>query len=91
MPGYVFGKDQFDSQEAAVKTDGCEEKGTDNRHRRLSFRRSSFPMLDGASVEPGATLEEASVVDVAATPMAHLGLEVDSSWDWDGSAAGLKS
>lgn len=53
--------------------------------------RTVFLILDGPSVKPGAILEETGVVDVPATAMAHLGLEVDPSWGWDGSAVGLKS
>ena len=65
--------------------------GTRNSHGLdIPEHRTVFPILDGPSVETGAKLEETSVVDVAATAMAHLGLEVDSSWGWDGSAVGLK-
>ena len=66
--------------------------GSQNRHGLdIPEHRTVFLILDGPSVEPGAILKETGVVDVAATAMAHLGLRVDPSWDWDGSAVGLKS
>ena len=66
--------------------------GSRNRHGLdIPEHTTVFLILEGPSVEPGAALGETGVVDVAATAMAHLGLEVDPSWGWDGSAVGLKS
>ena len=66
--------------------------GSQNRHGLdIPEHRTVFLILDGPSVEPGAIMEETGVVDVAATAMAHLGLNADPSWGWDGSAVGLSA
>ena len=50
-----------------------------------------FYLASGPSVDPSSLQEPAHIVDVAATAMAHLGLEIPEEWNLDGRPNGLRT
>jgi predicted AlkP superfamily pyrophosphatase or phosphodiesterase len=52
--------------------------------------RTGFLILHGPGVKPGAIEGKTFNVDVAATALTHLGVEIKPEWKLDGRAVGLK-
>ncbi len=52
--------------------------------------RTIFYLASGPSVVSGCPEETPEQVDVAVTALAHLGLAIDSTWNLDGDAFGLR-
>ena len=61
-----------------------------NGHQVPEIRRV-FMIVHGPSVKPGRIQEQAYLVDVTATALAHLLGEVDPQWQLDGKAVGVKA
>lgn len=61
-----------------------------NGHQVPEIRRV-FMIVHGPSVKPGRIQEQAYLVDVTATVLAHLLGEVDPQWQLDGKAVGVKA
>jgi arylsulfatase A-like enzyme len=72
---------------------GSATKGPEDRKYRhgddIPEHRTVFLILSGQSAVKGPMRSVPHSVDVPPTVLAHLGVEVDSSWGWDGRAVGL--
>jgi predicted AlkP superfamily pyrophosphatase or phosphodiesterase len=53
--------------------------------------RNAFLLVSGTGSSRGATIPNASLVDLAPTVMAFLGMPVDPLWGWEGKAVGLEA
>ena len=54
-----------------------------------AIERTVFLIVSGGSAVAGTTSHEASVVDVAATALMHVGIAIDADWGVDGWPVGL--
>jgi predicted AlkP superfamily pyrophosphatase or phosphodiesterase len=64
--------------------------GSDRGHgRNIPEHRTIFVIVSGPSAMRGRITPAPKVVDVAATALTHLGVELDRKWDLDGKAVGL--
>lgn len=65
--------------------------GTEKRHGLdIPEHRTIFLIASGPSVVPGRIPDPTFIVDVAATALVHLGVEIDPSWDLDGRPVALR-
>jgi hypothetical protein len=66
-------------------------RGTKHSHSHDAPEvRDVFLIVSGPAAQRGTLTDPTYQVDVAPTVAAHLGIAVDSSWQWDGRVAGLK-
>jgi endonuclease/exonuclease/phosphatase family metal-dependent hydrolase len=49
-----------------------------------------YYLASGPSTQSGSLVESPGAVDLAATALAHLGIEIDPAWELDGKVVGLK-
>ena len=65
--------------------------GSERGHgRNIPEHRTVFLIVSGPAAVRGRIDPAPSVVDVAATALAHLGAAIDRKWDLDGKPVGLK-
>ena len=51
---------------------------------------TTFILVSGPGAAIGSPTRDTYIVDVAATALAHLGIEIDPAWGLDGSPVGLR-
>lgn len=66
------------------------KRGHSKGHQVPEIRRV-FLIVHGPSVKPGRIEQQAYLVDVTATALAHLLGEIEEQWQLDGKAIGLKA
>ena len=64
--------------------------GTDH-HARIPENRTVFLVIAGPHAEPGEIDPPPALVDLAATALAHLGVEIDPAWGLAGRPVGLRA
>ncbi|MDB5047439.1 MAG: hypothetical protein JWO30_510 [Fibrobacteres bacterium] len=56
----------------------------------IPSNRKVFLIVSGSETLRGTAIPNASLVDLAPTVMAYLGIQVDPQWGWEGKAVGLR-